>query len=328
MELTPDGPALPADQVRLLTKVARMYHEGGLRQPQIAERLRLSQPTVSRLLKQAQAIGIVRTTVIEPRGVHAGLEDEVERLYGLLEVVVADTEDLAEEADVLPRIASAAAGYLETTLAADDRIGISSWSATLLAATDLMHPRANLRAQQVVQVLGGHGSMATQTLATRLAGRLAQVTRAEAVYLLAPGLVATPAMRQALLDEPNVAGVMRAWEQLDVALLGIGSLEPSELLRESGNAIQDEDQERLRASGAIGDVCLRFFDASGTHVRSPLDDRVLGISIDLLRRVPRRIGVAGGSRKWGAVAAAVRGGWVNVLVTDYATARHLLDLAS
>jgi DNA-binding transcriptional regulator LsrR (DeoR family) len=110
-----------------------------------------------------------------------------------------------------------------------------------------------------------------------------------------------------------------------VLLAGIGSLDPSPLLRESGNAIAESDQDVLRGLGAVGDICLRFFDAEGSHVDSDLDGRVIGIEPDVLLAVPRRIGVAGGQRKHSAIRAAVLGGWVNVLVTDVETADALLS---
>ncbi|SNT54278.1 DNA-binding transcriptional regulator LsrR, DeoR family [Asanoa hainanensis] len=312
------------EHTRLLTKVARMYHERGLRQPQIAEQLHISQPRVSRLLKQAVALGIVRTVVITPRGVHAELEEAVEQRYGLTEVVIADTDGQTEESAVTQAIASAAAVYLETTLIRNDRVGISSWSGTLLATVDAMHPTPSLSAERVVQILGGVGTSAAQSAATRLTGGLARNTRAEAVYLVAPGLVATPAMRDALVHEPSIASVIEAWQDLTVALVGVGSLAPSKLLRQSGNAIAAEEEQRLREVGAIGDVCMRFFDEHGQHVASPLDDRVLGISAETLKKVPRRVGVAGGERKWRAIRAALSGGWLNVLITDHATALDLV----
>ena len=312
------------EHVRLLTKVARMYHERGMRQPQIAAHLHISQPRVSRLLKQAVEAGIVRTAVVTPPGVHAELEEAVEDRFGLSEVVVADTDGLTDEVAVTQAIASAAAVYLETTLARDDRVGISSWSATLLATVDAMHPAPSLAAERVVQILGGVGTSAAQSLATRLTGGLARNTRAEAVYLVAPGLVATPEMRSALLQEPSIAAVLKACDDLTVALVGVGSLEPSKLLRQSGNAIADVEENRLRELGAIGDVCMRFFDASGRHIASDLDDRVLGISAETLKDVPRRVGVAGGERKWRAIRAALEGGWLSVLITDQATASELV----
>src|SRR5919112_989137 len=75
------------DELRLLTKVARLYHEKGVRQPQIAAQLNLSQPRVSRMLKHAVELGIVRTVVTMPGGVHGDLEDEVQDKYGLRDVV-------------------------------------------------------------------------------------------------------------------------------------------------------------------------------------------------------------------------------------------------
>jgi len=315
---------VPAEHIRLLTKVARMYHERGMRQPQIAAHLHISQPRVSRLLKQAAEAGIVRTVVITPRGVHAELEEAVEQRYGLREVVVADSGDATDEATVVRAIAAAAAVYLETTIARDDRVGISSWSSTLLATVDAMHPAPSLAAERVVQILGGVGTSSAQSLATRLTGGLARNLRADAVYLVAPGLVATPAMRDALVGEPSIAAVINAWEDLTIALVGVGSLAPSTLLRESGNAVAAEEEQRLRDRGAIGDVCMRFFDEHGGHVTSELDDRVVGVSAETLKKVPRRVGVAGGDRKWHAVRAALTGGWLNVLITDQATAERLL----
>jgi DNA-binding transcriptional regulator LsrR (DeoR family) len=109
--------------------------------------------------------------------------------------------------------------------------------------------------------------------------------------------------------------------------VGIGSLEPSPLLRQTGNALTQDEQDQLRSAGAVGDVCLRFFDADGSAVRTSLDQRVMSITPADLRQVPRRVGVAGGASKYRAIRAALRGGWVNILVTDLDTARTLAEEA-
>jgi DNA-binding transcriptional regulator LsrR (DeoR family) len=312
------------DQIRLLTKVARMYHERGMRQPQIAEQLHISQPRVSRLLKRAVELGIVRTTVIAPRGVYAELEEEIEQAYGLTEVIVADTDDQADEAHIMRALGAAAAVYLESTLMGGERIGVSSWSSTILATVEAMHPRPTPVADQVVQMIGGVGNVTAQTQATRITGRLAALTGADALYLSAPGLLASGDMRQMLVADPNIEPVLRACEHLTMALVGIGSIEPSPLLRESGNAVAEAELPALSAAGAVGDVCIRFFDEAGRHIDSAFDDRVLGIDADTLRAIPRRVAVAGGTRKTTAIRAAVVGGWVNVLITDLQVARSLM----
>src|ERR1700712_3902261 len=112
---------LPSEHIRLLVKVARLYHEREVRQPEIATRLHMSQPRVSRLLKEASELGIVRTTVMAPAGVHADLEEQLEAHFGLSEVVVADTGDLSDETGITRALGSAAASYLETTLTGGER---------------------------------------------------------------------------------------------------------------------------------------------------------------------------------------------------------------
>jgi DNA-binding transcriptional regulator LsrR (DeoR family) len=216
--------------------------------------------------------------------------------------------------------------YLETTLTGGDRIGISSWSSTLLATVESMTPRPTQVAEEVVQVLGGVGNPAAQARAARLIGRLADLTGAAPVLLPVPGLVGSVNAKRTLMKDPVVTEVMDAWSRLTLLLVGIGSLEPSPLLRESGNAMTAEDQKVLRDHGAVGDICLRFFDENGKPVRSELDQRVLGLSVAQVRSDDvRSVGVAGGMRKYAAIRAALLGRWIDVLITDRTVAESLAN---
>jgi DNA-binding transcriptional regulator LsrR (DeoR family) len=114
---------------------------------------------------------------------------------------------------------------------------------------------------------------------------------------------------------------MSLFDQVTIALVGIGTLEPSGLLASSGNIFSPEELNMLRAAGAVGDICLRFFDASGTPVTTPLDERVIGIKLDQLRHVKRSVGIA----ELSAIHGALQGRLINVLITDRFTAQHLLD---
>jgi DNA-binding transcriptional regulator LsrR (DeoR family) len=310
----------------LIVKVARLYHEHGLRQPEIATRLNMSQSRVSRLLKEAVETGIVRTIVLEPPGMFSGLEDRLRERYGLRDAVVAGAPEGAVDSDaaLLSAIGSAGARYLESTMLPSDRVGLSSWSASLLAVVDAMTPRASRTAERIVQVIGGVGDPRAQVLATRLADRLAQVTGADVRYFNAPGVVSSPDVRDSLLSDPQIASVYDEWNDLTMALVGIGSVEPSALLQSSGNTLPEGNLNDLAAHGAVGDVCLNFFDEDGAHVASDLGDRTLGIDEATLKAIPRRIGVAGGRRKHAAIRAALVGGWCDVLITDSATAEALL----
>lgn len=305
-----------------MTRVAKLYHLEGVRQPEIATRLGLSQPKISRLLSQAQQVGIVRISVVGLQSDFAELEEQLRAKFDLRDVVIGEVEDDSEQAALLA-IGVAGAGYLEATLSTDDVVGLSSWSATLLAVVDAMR-NTNSRAAQIVQLLGGVGNPAAQISATRLTERLAANTSAEPLFLAAPGVVASREVRDGLLQDQYLSQVVAAWENLSVALVGIGALQPSQMLRESGNTVGDAELEHLRASAAVGDVCLHFFDSKGQAVVSSFEDRLIGIPAEQLRQVPRRVGFAGGARKLDAIYAAIRGRWVDVLVTDSYTASALL----
>ena len=311
----------------MMVKVARLYHERGVRQSEIADQLNLSQSKVSRLLKEAATAGIVRTIVVEPAGMFSDLEDALRERFGLRDVVVAGVadEDGNNEEAILGALGSAGARYLEATLLPTDRVGLSSWSTSLLAVVESMTPRPMKTADTIVQVIGGVGDPRAQVQATRIAERLGHVTGATVKYFPAPGVVASKQIRDSLLTDPQISSVRDLWPGLTTALVGIGITSPSPLLVSSGNTLPETDLSNLAQLGAVGDVCLNFFDAEGHEVQSDLGGRTLGIDAGTLKSIRRRIGVAGGLRKTDAIRAALRGGWCDVLVTDSAVARRLVS---
>lgn len=310
-------------RLRLATKVARMYHEGAMTQAEIAQRLHVSQSRISRLLTYATRVGVVRTTVLPPQGVYPELEDALQQAYGLGEAVVVDVG--GDVAEVTPALGAAAGAYLEATLTGGDTVGISSWSASLLAAVESMRPFREPVVDTVVQIVGGVGDPGVQVQATRLVGSFAALTGARPVFMPTPGLLGSAEARAALFADTTVTGVVDLWPRVTLALVGIGALDPSPLLARSGNAMSAADRRRLLDAGAVGDICLRFFDAAGRPVPADLDARVMGVDAAALRAIPRRLAVAGGHEKRAAIRAALRGGWLTVLVTDVETATSLVQ---
>jgi DNA-binding transcriptional regulator LsrR (DeoR family) len=273
-------------------------------------------------LRRAKQEQIVRVTVNAPYGVYAELEEQLQKRYGLKEAVVVDSVEHSDQ--LLRDIGSAAAYYLETTLRSGEVIGVSSWSATLLAMVDALQPLARASQIRVVQILGGLGNPSAEVYASRLVGRLANLVRGEAVLLPAPGIVGSPEAVPIFLEDRYVRETMALFDQVTIALVGIGTVEPSGLLASSGNIFSPEELSMLRMAGAVGDICLRFFDAAGTPVATPLNERVIGMNLDQLRRVKRAVGIAGGKQKLSAIRGALQGQFINVLITDHITAHDLL----
>jgi DNA-binding transcriptional regulator LsrR (DeoR family) len=310
------------NELRLIARIAQMYHTENKRQTEIAETLRMSQATVSRMLKRASQESIVRTTVIPPPGTFAELESALRERYGLTEAIVVDCSEDRDGA-IMARIGEAAAHFLEATLQLHEVIGVSSWSQTILRMVDNIHPFKGVKAKYIVQILGGMGDASVQTHATELTARLAKLTGGEPRSLLVQGVTSSREAKLVMLSDPFVRGTMDLYGRLSLAIIGIGAVEPSELLARSGNVFSKEEMAMLYEAGAVGEISFRFYDRNGQEVITPLNDRVIGISLEDLRKADRVMALAGGVSKTEAIAGALRAGLIDVLVTDKFTAARL-----
>ncbi|MET0747194.1 MAG: dihydroxyacetone kinase subunit DhaK, partial [Rhizobium sp.] len=134
----------------------------------------------------------------------------------------------------------------------------------------------------------------------------------------------TPDIRDLLLREPLIDGQFQALGRANKALFGIASLRPNSTIHSSGFFESVSLQDYL-ARNAVGVVAGRFIDGHGRPISGPLDERTIGISLEMLKTIGLRIAVAGGFDKVPAILAALRGGYANVLITDAATARGILN---
>lgn len=303
----------------LLAKVANLYYVRDLTQQKIADRLGLSRPTVSRLLERARATGIVRVEIAVPEDTHAALERELEDTFGLREAVVVTGR--SENPSATRRaLGQAAAAYLGRAVKAKERIGIS-WGTTMSAVLDALRPR-RLRVS-VVPLVGGIGRADPEIHANDLARRLADLYAGDVHLLHAPAIVAHRGVRDALLSDPRIREVLTLARNVECAIVGIGALVPSSTLVQSGY-FTPGDLATLRRRGAVGDVCTRSFDAAGQPVDGALDARILAVDLADLRKIPTVVAVAGGLEKADAVAGALRGRLMDVLITDHLAARAVV----
>ncbi|MCB0136589.1 MAG: sugar-binding transcriptional regulator, partial [Caldilineaceae bacterium] len=138
-----------------------------------------------------------------------------------------------------------------------------------------------------------------------------------------PGIVSSKLVRDALLQDVNIAETLALAARADLALVGIGAPLAGSVIVEAG-ILSDTDLAELRALGAVGDIALRFFDENGNAVDHPINDHIIGLDLAQIRQIPRVIGVAGGEGKYEVIRGAVRGDLIDVLITDETTATRLL----
>jgi DNA-binding transcriptional regulator LsrR (DeoR family) len=312
-----------ARALRLMAKVARLYHDRGLKQEHIGQLLDLSQATVSRLLRRAIKEQVVRITISVPPGSCPDLEDALQNAYGLREAMVVDVPS-SDRREVLRELGAAAAYYLENTLSSTDVLGIPAGGDELLSVLDALNAPLPALAARVVQLVGGIGPTSSEAHGARMTQRFAQLLGSEALLLSAPGVVASAESRRLLMKEPFLADALEQIQHVTVALVNVRSADGERTLIGASDAIAPREWDELVAGGAVGDVCMRFFDDDGQPVPSRFDERVIGVTLDQLRSVPRRIAVATGSEKLRAVRGALAARTINVLITDRASAEKLV----
>ncbi len=279
------------DEQRLLVKIATLYYLEGRKQSDIAQLLSLSQSFISRAITRCQKEGVVKISVVQPSNIFLNLEKGIEDRYGLKQAIVVDTEDDATDHSIKRAIGSAAAHYLETRLRPKDLVGVSSWSSTIRAMVDEVHTQ-NLKAGGVIQLLGGVGPNGN-VQATILTQTLAQHLNCEAWLLPSQSIEGSVEEKNRLIASKDVAEVISRFDNVDIAIVGVGILEPSQLLKTSGNYYHEDMLQVLADRGAVGDICLHYYDKNGEPVLQDDEDPVIGMALEKVKKCPNVVALAG-----------------------------------
>ena len=306
----------------LIYKVVRAYYEKGMTQQAIANRYGISRIKVSRLLAKAQKEKIVQIKIIEPDNPYIELEHELEEKYQLDELIIVENPDRNTE-DWISRAGFAAAEYLTSVITGNEIIGLT-WGRSLLSLVDNL-PLQHYPDLKVVQMLGGLGQPQSGSHGADLTRRMAQSFGTRPWLIHSPGIVKNSTICKELKNDIQVKDTLNMAVNADIAIVGIGLFDKDSQLIRDNNILSAEEFNQIKKAGAVGDISLRFFNRKGEFISTPLDDRVVGISSDELRAIPRIIGIAGGDEKYEVLRAAVKAKLVNVLITDNITAQKLLN---
>jgi deoxyribonucleoside regulator len=307
--------------VDLLMDLATRFYVTGQSQVDIARKLGLDPSTVSRYLKRARDEGIVRVEIHRPRSLHSDLALEVAESFRLKRAVVVASEPGPA---ALASVARAAADYVNSQLLNDMRLGLS-WGRMLSAAIHAL-PAGTVTGLDISMLHGGVGSAGAGIQGHELARHLASLhAHSHVHYLHAPVLVDSPDIKEAMLRDGSIKAALESAAACEVALVGIGTVDESAPLIRYGH-IPPRDRKRLLAAGAVGDICTRFFTPEGEPVHV-LDERLIAIDWEQLKRVPIVVAMAAGVDKRDPILGALRAGCLNVLITDESTAREVLRAA-
>ncbi len=317
------------DDLRLIYKCCDLYYTDNMTQQNICDSLGLSRATVSRMLRIGREQGIVRIEVINPIDFDYGkLEKDLERKYGLKEVIIVDNQPLDTADDRIQRLSEAGFDYLSHLFRDGDTIGLAMGH-TLYHVANVRKSYDFDRQFLFVPLFGGisqtrMGKIDVQ--ANQIAMNFAQKFGGRYVQFLAPAVFSNEEVMKGFLQEKSVNYIYDYFEKLDSVVLGVGIPEHGNSTVVSAGYIDEKRLQDFVDRGAVGDIALRYYNKEGNmEPFREFNDKVASIPMTTLKKVKNRIGIAGGVEKVNAIKGAIRGKYINILITDVECAQKMLQ---
>src|SRR4051812_32585997 len=286
----------PDDVLRM---AATLYYVDGLGQNEVANFVRVSQTKVSRLLAIALERGIVRINVEKYNPRDEKLERRLCEKFELKSAAVIKTAKNATREAARQTVGHFGAPFVAGLFPQAGTIALGGGR----SVADVVHRfrRSDVRRLTVVQAMGSIDSNISPVDALELGRALVNLWGGEFLTLSTPAFAPDKKTRDSFLASEQIRSVYQRLRQADAALVGVGPLDDS-TYSERG-VLSETDVTQLRNSGAVGEICGRFFDAKGRECASPWRNRAISIELDYLRKIPQVIGVAAGPDRAAAVAA-------------------------
>lgn len=317
---------LPADEQRelLMVQAAKLFYDLEKTRTEVATELGLTRWQVTRLLEEARSSGVVRIEIVPRSKRRVDLETGLQRRFGLREAVVVPAPPSADDHGSLDVVTEAASRYIASINPRVSLIGVS-WGRTMAAVAHWLPSGWNDNVHVVL--INGATTVRSSSARTNLvAEAFAQAGNGIATLLPVPAVVGKASTRQVLEEDPVVSRVLELAHRAQVACFSMGALSHESVLVASGY-LEPSDIDRLAERGAIGDILGRFIDGDGAIADPELDARTIGLRPEALRQKERSIAISAGKAKHQIALTCLRAGYMNVLVTDEATAQYALEHA-
>ena len=306
---------------KMLIKVAKMYYYGHMTQQEISTTLQISRPKVSRMLREAEDLGIVKFTINDSTFNYEDAENALMKHLSLKYVKIVPSTGVQDH--VKQRIGVAASELLNRHLRDGSVIGIS-WGTTVNAFVNAYQAVKPSRNSVIVQLVGGMYSRSMHMDGRELARILAEKLHCSYSALQTPMYVHSTELKALLMEEPEAKRHFELMDRLDIAFIGIGSSNYKESVVYKAQYIEEEAAKNLYANG-LCDICGHQISEDGYEPENFFSRRLIGISLESLRKTPLTVGICAGNNKSKSIRSAVNGGYIRALVIDEIAAISLLE---
>lgn len=309
-----------SEELKLLSKIARLYYLEDLNQQVIAEKLNISRTKVSRYLTKAKKEKVVEIRINSQRESFDELERSIEKKFGIKECfLVSSSEDVQE---IYRQMAVSLTSLLERFLKDGDYLGVG-WGTTLKSVAGYLEPENKIDIK-VIPLLGGLGKTGIEVHTNSVARTLADRFGGSGYVLNSPAVLDSRQAKEMLEKDSSIREIIEMSGKIHTAVLGMSDIGIGSTMIQTGNFTVD-DFTYLTDLGAVGDVNLIFINDKGLPVANRLDGRIVKMSFEKLKKINNVIGVAFGEKKLKVISGALTSGLVNILITDEVTGLELLN---
>lgn len=313
------------EDLRLMLKCCTLYYEKEYSQAEIAKRLNISRPTVSRLLKQAKLEGIIKIQINSPLETECYLlEKQLEEKFNLKEAII--VEDRYNSQNEIEELGHEVCKHLYRVLKEGDKIGVSMGGTLTKISKFANNP--TFKNIEFISLVGGVDQSDIQKHSNELVIEFAKSYGGKYKFLHGPAMISDIKIKEALMKDCNIRDTFYSMDSMNVAIVGIGNpMQKNSTILESVH-MSDEIKNSFQEKHAVGDICLQVYDIEGNTSIYDFNELVFGFDINKLREVNTVIGIAYGVEKVRSIQGALNGNFINVLATNYEVAKKLLDLSN
>lgn len=311
--------AVNKDKLAMYSQVAHMYYELGMMQPEIAKQLFFSRSKVSRILKKAQDLGIVDIRVKRYLSRVSSYENSLKARFNISHPVVL-TSFGDDSTEINMCLNNYAAVYISDRLKGECVFGITG-SHNVTQALHMLKKRYECDLK-VVQTMG---ASINQDMSADLVDFLARTFNGRAYLLNTPVYVDDLKIKEKLMSHPSVVEAVHLMKKCDMVLMSIGDFDVNGDMPNWWGYMTEKHRLELNRLGAVGSICAQFFDRDGNWIDCDWNRKCISIPWKYIKAAGERIVIARGSSKVKGILGALRGGLVDVLITDTITAASVIE---
>ena len=304
------------DKIQKLAYVAQQYYLEDRKQSDIATELGISRPLVSRMLREARELGVVRITVSRPETHSESAQDWLRQTSSIRDcVLVPDGED----DNATNQSLSQGAVQLLRQLGSQ-RLGIG-WGHLIgqLVMWLEENPQFNSSVTDICPLVGNASIPARNYQSNENVRLIAQQLGAVPHFIYLPALPESVEEKQLLCSTEIYRKIQTQWAAMDTALVNIGNYPSSpdfaSLVR-YGDLLQKER--------TCGRLLVYYFNDQGKIIESD-QDFAIQIPLELLKSCRNIIGVCSANTSVQAVRGALRTGIFTHLVARSAAVESALN---